>query len=249
MTNVATSRYNSRGPGKLLWEWNGADITQFGDGAGTPDYTSASAGGALSVGAFPVSGADYPNENVLLWTEDNAAIGMSYFLINDLPELPERFVYRARLGKRTTSSGPVVILAMQDATHHFIFGWEVDQTALILCGNNTDGWFQGGLYRAQTAVVAYDSGTQMEFDVMLRDPSTGVDPQVNILARGAGGDWDAYGKGGTAWTPWGGASALYDSSWQSGGTIKKPGIGFYSDNNDPDSWMSELQIFSHPWEQ
>ena len=246
MANVETNEYNSRAPSKLLWEWNGADISQFGDGAGTFDYTTGTPVGTLSVGAMPVSGADYPDEDVLIFTNGAGTLASGFYLINDLPPLPERFIYRARVGQRTAGSGPLVALGMQDATHHFSFGLEVDQSGLVLCGNNTDGYWLGGLVKAVTS-IAYPSGLTIEADVMIRHPDTGVDPQVNILIESAvQSDGEAYGKGGRSWTPWGGASALYDSSWQSGGPLK-PGIGFFCSIGYAPSWMSELQIWSHPW--
>lgn len=246
MANVATSKYNARGPLKVLWEWNGVDITQFGDGAGTFDYTSGSPVGTFSVGPLPVSGADYPDKDVLIFTSGTGTLAVGYYLINDLPALPERFIYRARVGQREAGSGPLVVFGMQDALHHFSFGLEVDQSGLVLCGNNRDGYFNAGLYRAFTSMIAYPSGVSIEADVMLRDPSTGVDPQVNILLNSAGQGGEAYGKGGGTWTPWGGSPALYDSSWQSGGTIR-PALGFFCSTSYGPSWVSELQILTHPW--
>ena len=252
MANVATSKYNARSPSKVLWEWNGTDITQFGNGSGTPDSTYGSPDGTLSVGAVPTAGIDVPSGNVLKYTTGTATSSAAVFFINDLPTLPERFIYRIRLGPYVAGCAPQVLLAAQDATHNFVFTWYQDETTWQL-GNNNSGIFEAGVYlRAGTATYGpetVDSGVLFEFDVMLRDPDTGVDPQMNATVMNYGMVKPGHVKGGKSWTTWGGSSAAYHSSWQSGGTIKNPGVLFTCNGTAQVGWFGEMQILSHPWDK
>ena len=249
MANIATSKYNSRSSSKLLWEWNGSDITQFGNGSGAPDNTYGTPDGTLSVAAVPTASIDVPSNNVLLYTTGTATSAHAHFLINDLPPLPERFIYRARLGPNTggVTCEPFLIFAEQDATHWMGTAYSTGSVLLIQLGNSVDGIFVAGDSIAVTGVTARLSGVVVEADCMLRDPDTGVDPQINVILHTAIGGALGYGKGGPAWSGFGTRPAIYDSSWQSGGTIKQPGVGFMSNGSSLTAWVSELQIFSHPW--
>jgi len=249
MTNIATSKFNSRAASKVLWEWNGTDITQFGNGSGTPDNTYGSPDGTLSVGAVPTSGIDVPSGDVLIYTTGTATSAHAHFLINDLPPLPERFIYRARLGPKTgaVTCEPFMIFAEQDATHWIGTAYSVGGALQIQLGNNVDGLISAAHYLV-TSITDLSSGIVVEVDVMLRNPDTGVDPQINATLREARAGVVGYGKGGASWSSFGSPPAIYDSSWQSGGTIRQPGIGFLCNGSALTAWIGELQILSHPWE-
>jgi hypothetical protein len=228
----------------VLWEWNGMDITQFGDGAGTPDYTYGTPDGTLSVSTPTLP--DVPSGNVLRYTTGTATSALALFAINDLPTLPERFIYRIRLGDYDTGCAPSALFAAQDGTHHFHFGWYTTQTTWAI-GNNNSGIYEAGIYLRAGGPGAIDSGIVFEFDVMLRDPDTGVDPQMNAIVSDYGIVNQGYVKGGAVWTTWGGSSAAYHSSWQSGGSVKNPGVMFTCNGTAQTSWIGELQILRHPW--
>lgn len=240
---------NLPGGSTVLWEWNGADITQFGDGVGTPDNTYGSPDGTLSVGAVPTSNIDVPSGDVLIYTTGSATGAHAHFLINDLPTLPERFIMRARLGPKTggVTCEPFLIFAEQDELHWVGTAYSTGGTLQLQLGNNRDGLFTAAHFISFGAVSNVDSGVVIEADIMLRDPSSGVDPQVNVIAREARAGVLGYGRGGTAWSSFGSPPAIWDSSWQTGGTIKQLGIGFLCNGASLTAWVGELQILSHPW--
>lgn len=249
MANIATSKYNSRAPSKLLWEWNGTDITQFGDGAGTPNATYGTPDGTLSVGAVPTASTDVPSGDVLLYTTGTATSAHAHFYINDLPPLPERFIYRARLGPQLAgvTTQPMLIAGGQDELHWIGTAYSGSNVLQVQFGNNRDAIFVGG-YFVSTGISGINTGLLVELDCMLIDPDTGIDPQINLgLSEFRGGAWTA-GLGGPSWSSFGTNVSIYDSSWQSGGSIKNPGVAFLCNGSSVVSWVGELQILSHPWE-
>lgn len=234
----------------VLWEWNGNDITQFGNGSGTPDHTYGSPDGTLSVGAVPTASTDVPSGDVLLYTTGTATSAHAHFYINDLPSLPERFIYRARLGPRVGggTTQPMLIAAGQDELHWYGTAYSGGGVLQVQLGNNRDAVFVAGHYIA-TSIGDENFGTIVELDCMLVDPSTGVDPQINVgLREFRGGLWTA-GLGGPAWSSFGSPPSIYDASWQSGGTIKNPGVAFLCNGTAAVSWVGELQILRHPWQK
>ena len=233
----------------IIWEWNGLDITQFGNGSGTPDNTYGTPDGTLSVGAVPTGSIDVPSANVLIYTTGTATLAHAHFLINDLPTLPERFIMRARLGPKTGSvtCEPILIVGEQDELHWVGTAYNTSGGLQLQLGNNRDGLISAGQFIAVTGVGDESSGIIVELDCMLRDPDTGVDPQINIALREARGGALGYGLGGPAWSGFGTPPAIYDSTWQSGGTIKQPGIAFLCNGSALTAWIGELQILRHPW--
>lgn len=232
----------------IIWEWNGTDITQFGNGSGTPDHTYGTPDGTLSVGAVPTASTDVPSGNVLLYTTGTATSAHAHFYINDLPSLPERFIYRARLGPRVGAgtTQPMLIAGGQDELHWIGTAYSTGGALQIQFGNNRDGIFTAAHYLV-SSISDENTGLLVELDCMLIDPDTGVDPQINLGVREfRGGLWSA-GLGGPAWSTFGSPPAIYDSSWQSGGTIKNPGVAFLCNGTAAVSWVGELQILRHPW--
>lgn len=235
----------SGGAIQVLWEWNGTDITQFGDGVGTPDYTNGSPNGVLSVGAVPTA-VDVPSTNVLLYTTGSATVTAAHFLINDLPLLPERYVIRARVGPSDSAVIPRLICMEQDGTHSVTVGWGGSAGLYVTLSNNSDGLLDG-YYVRDSALTQLNAGVVVDIECMAREPSSGVDPRINIIPKIGRGGFEAYGKGGISWTTFGSPPAIYDPSWQSGGTIRKPGVYFYNNGVGSVGWIGELQILSHPW--
>jgi hypothetical protein len=137
-------------------------------------------------------------------------------------------------------------LAGQDELHSLAFAWFSTQTTWQI-GNNNSGIFEAGIYLRSGGPQTVDSGVVFEFDVMLRDPDTGVDPQINASVINQAIAVPGYPRGGVSWTTWNGSSAAYHSSWQSGGTIKNPGVMFTCNGTAATSWVGEMQILSHPW--
>lgn len=232
---------------EALWSWNGTDITQFGDGAGTPDYVVNGANGTFSVGAVPTSGVDVPTGNVLRYASGSATTGYAYFLINDLPPLPERYVIRARLGPRELpNTFPRIVCVAQDGTHNAIIGYGGSAGIYAVLDNNADS-VSAAHYLLNSSLTDQEAGVVVEIEVIAGEPSSGVDPRINLILRDARGGLVAYGKGGPTWTVLGSPPAIYDSSWQSGGTIRRPGLAFYCNGSGgTDAWVGELQIFPHP---
>ena len=250
-SNLAASVQLAGGGGggaEILWEWNGVDITQFGDGAGTPDEVSGSPNGVLSVGAAPTSGVDVPSSNVLLYTPgSNTGNNIANFLANDLPSLPERYIMRARIGPKESTCNPLVCCIYQDKSHKMGLGWGGSSGLHVNFFNNTDGTTSGH-YISNTSLPQVDVGLVIEVDCLAVEPSSGVDPRLAMLIQECRYGIAAYGKGGpTSWGSWGGPPAIYDSSWQSGGTIRNFGIVFSNSGVGTAAWVGELQILSHPW--
>jgi hypothetical protein len=234
----------------VLWEWNGLDITQFGNGSGAPDHTYGTPDGTLSVGAVPTASTDVPSGNVLLYTTGTATSAHAHFYINDLPSLPERFIYRARLGPRVGggTTQPMLIAGGQNELHWIGTAYSTGGVLQIQFGNNRDGIFTAAHYLV-SSLGDENTGLLVELDCMLIDPDTGVDPRINMgLREFRGGLWSA-GLGGPAWSTFGSPPAVYDSSWQSGGTIKNPGVAFLCNGTAAVSWVGELQILRHPWQK
>lgn len=239
----------SGGAVQVLWEWNGTDITQFGDGAGNPTNTYGSPDGTLSVAAVPTASIDVPSNNVLLYTTGSATAAHAHFLINDLPTLPERFIFRARIGPRTgaVTCEPCLIFCEQDETHWMGTAYNTGGTVQVQFANNVDGLLTAAHFITGSGIAEAASGIVLECDVMLRDPDTGVDPRINAIVREARAGALGYARGGPSWSSFGSPPAIYHSSWQSGGTIKQPGIAFLCNGASLTAWVSELQILSHPW--
>lgn len=234
----------------ILWEWNGTDITQFGDGAGTPDYTYGSPDGTLSVGTVPGSGADVPSGNVLIYTTGSTPGTTAHYVINDLPVLPERFIYRARVGPVVGGvlAESCMVFARQDQLHWMGTAYNASSRLQAQFGNNRDGLYTAAHFiNPDSKILSIPSGILIEADCMLREPDTGVDPQINVVIREARALISAFGKGGDTWSSFGAPPAIYDSSWQSGGTIKQPGVAFLNNGASQQTWIGELQILEHPW--
>lgn len=234
----------------VLWEWNGSDITQFGDGAGTPDYVVNGANGTFSAGAVPTSGVDVPTSNVLRYASGSATSAYAYFLINDLPDLPERYVIRARLGPRELSNTFARVVCMaQDATHAALIGYGGSAgTYAVLC-NNTDS-VTAAHTLLNSSLTDQEAGVVVEIECMAGEPSSGVDPRINMILKEARGGLIAYGKGGPTWSTIGSPPAIYHSSWQLGGSIRRPGLAFYCNGiGGTAAWVGELQILQHSWQK
>jgi poly(3-hydroxybutyrate) depolymerase len=142
----------------------------------------------------------------------------------------------------------MLIAAGQDELHWYGTAYSTGGVLQIQFANNRDGIFTAAHYQVST-IGDENTGTIIELDCMLIDPDTGVDPQINVgLSEFRGGLWSA-GKGGPAWSTFGSPPAVYDASWQSGGTIKNPGVAFLCNGTAAVSWAGELQILSHPWDK
>lgn len=234
----------------IIWEWNGVDITQFGDGAGTPDEVSGSPNGVLSVGAVPASGVDVPTSNVLLYTPgSNTGGNFAHFLVNDLPPLPERYIVRARTGPKESTCNPAVNCMYQDKSHRMGWGWGGSSGLHAFLFNNVDGTTAGHFIN-NTSLPQTNVGLVVEVDCLAVEPSSGVDPKLAMLIQECRYGIAAYGKGGpTSWSSWGSPPAIYDASWQSGGTLRKFGIQFSNNGVGTAAWIGELQILRHPWQK
>lgn len=239
MPNIATNRYNSRWPGRLIWEWNETDVSQFGDGDGTP--TAVNGGtetGTLAAVTLASSPEDVQTDKALVYTHSGASNVDSYYLINDLPPLPERFRIIAKLGPRESSNlgvatFPGIVLAWQDGTHLMRVQSDSAKNALIVITGNGNAAsptvysVAGDLPVGQTN----DVGTLLDVYCSLGEPDTGVDPKMHFIVHvfNAASIFECSTSVYGSWVNNGGATdpaTGWDSGWQSGGTVRRPGIMF-----------------------
>src|SRR5210317_1296149 len=140
-SNLLASSQLSRRDG-LLWEWNGTDVSQFGDGDGTPTAVNGgTATGTLAAATLATATQDVQTDKALVFTHTGASNVDSYYIINDLPPLPERFRIVAHLGPRETSNlgantYPAIVLAWQDGTHFMrLYANSAKNALLVVTGN------------------------------------------------------------------------------------------------------------------
>ena len=236
---LASSQLSGGGGGReVLWEWNGVDVSQFGNGVGGPTSTKGSPTGTLSVGTLTSPGGDMVQDTVLIYTAGGTNTTVSYFEINDMPALPERYTVRCRISDRagSTYAAPAISAFGQDHLH---WGGAFVLTGNLLTGvfaDNVDAFFVSNQLTGTLATVD-PCGHFIEIDVTAREPDTGVDPEVVLRWKTADrGDERAMNG---AWTAW-------DSSWQSGGSVRNVGLLCDDRTVSTEIWWSELQVLSMP---
>lgn len=230
----------SADPEKILWKWNGIDYTQFGDGAGNPTATIGSpTGTGLSVTQLS-DNLDCPRIPILSYAHDAVAVPWrAYFMVNDLPELPNKYIIEARMGPTLTgtlgqNTYPYIIPVWQSSARCCEIYRNSQYQAIRSSNGSTDVSLgcAGNFYseEASPEQSEYDEGRPFRLLCDMRDPD-GVSeyPGFRIISDVAdeGGskravyssDWGAYG-GGTCF------SSSWHSDWLTGGTIKNFGFGF-----------------------
>lgn len=253
-SQLASSQLGSGG--RLLWEWNGTDVSQFGDGDGTPNAVTGTETGTLAASTLSSPNTDATAENVLLYTHTGGTADV-FFTINDLPPLPERYLLQVQLGPRNGSSYglntiPSVVLAFQDATHFIRVGStsSSNNDFRMFTGNGDVGSASVSSFSTQlsvTPVFADDAGVIVEAWCMLAEPDTGVDPRFHVTLAPVQGSGKLDVRASThGWTAQGGATApstSWDSGWQSGGSIRRPGIWFRELGTAGKGYIGMFKIF------
>lgn len=254
----------------VLWEWNGLDVTQFGDGLGGPSVTQVGVPtGVLSrstigtqMGGTPID-MD-PATPILSYQFAGSPGGFatSIYLINDLPTLPERYVIEGRIGPRqgaTTlgaSCAPELLLAYQavdrravlyaaasgSITHRIVFANGAGEDATN--NGSFNDMISGGLPFGETG-LPFRIGC--DFD----EPAVASNPGMRFECsfRGAPGEiavvndtiWSVFGTG---VTPGGGG---WNAAWQVATSVKQPGIAFAeAAAGAGEGYFSDLRILSWP---
>lgn len=245
---------SSGGASTLLWEWNGTDVSQFGTGDGTPDSTyQGPAAGTIAAAQITNPDDDAYRGNVILYTHSGGDGDTTcWWSINDLPTLPERYLIRAVLGPRDNGAGrwgedtgPGITLAWQDSTHHVrIARASTAANLLLLMGNNTDGSDNYRYSSTLTGNKNTDGGTLVEVLCVLGDPTTGVDPNMQFRVDADSSSRLQVFATTHTWSSVGTNPAVWDSSWQTGGTIRQPGLFFREEGIGGKGYIADFKIFS-----
>lgn len=244
---------------KLLWEWNGQDVSQFGNGLGAPTFTDGGTiTGTLTAQPHPTSYSSSQNINRLYytWTGGGTQFARAWYLINDLPVMPDRYIITGFFGQREASPSGIdtsgsIVAAFQDLTHHF---------SLIKGGGAPTSWFAlsgngdaGNQILGATAQIGLNlnntlaEGNIFSAFIEVNEPSPGIDPAFycymntpmhgDSIARAPNGFWSPYGG---ATSP----SASWDAGWYTGGTMKD--IGFKMSQRTTTgghAWFGDLKIW------
>jgi hypothetical protein len=245
---VASAQLAGGGGGRLIWEWNGTDVSQLGDGDGTPNAVVGSPTGSLAAAVLGYSGYDEPTDNVLKYTHTGSTSTTAFYIINDLPELPERFIVQVKMGPRESTlspnTSPRLVLAYQDPTHHMTWSNNGASSDLLVAANGSDGvtalCYTSGISEAQ-----YESGSIHTVDCTLGEPSSGVDPRMSFFASNPNGNLFVRASN-SGWSSVGGATcpnSSWDSGWQTGGTIRRVGIAFDEKSSAGSAWVTDLKIY------
>lgn len=240
-------------PPALLWEWNGVDVSQFGDGVGGPTATDLAAiTGSLAAAPFAVNTTETSqNYNRLIYTHTGGT-GRAWYMINDLPVLPDRYMLEGVLGGRTTGTATNteanIVLMYQDVTHNFVLRRKgSDATIAQIRGGNGDDGINTGSFRDMGGNF-WNSEYGTPFAAMLdtRDPFVGGDPGFRVtldtnsdgthLSANVGGSWTAFGGGTLPSTTW-------DAGWQTGGSMKNVGIAFEEGGAPGSNFVGALRIY------
>lgn len=239
----------------LLWEWNGTDVSQFGDGDGTP--TAVNGGtetGTLAAATLASSSQDVQTDKALVYTHSGATNVDVYYPINDLPPLPERFRIVAKLGPRESSNlgvgtYPGVILAWQDGTHFMRLQSNGSKSALIIVTGNGDIGSPTVYSSANdvSTTQSQDLGTLVDIYCSLGEPDTGVDPKMHFIVKPFNSTgFLGVGASTFSWTAAGGATppnTSWNSGWQSGGTVRRPGIMFRETGTAGSGYVGMFKIY------
>lgn len=249
---LASSQVRNVGSG-LLWTWNGTDVSQFSDGAGNPSSGYSSPNGTIAADTITSPIGDAYSGNVIKYSYSGGdSDAAAWFVINDLPELPERYLVRAQIGPRDNgasrageNTSPGIVLAYQDATHNVRVSRAASPTTTltIWTANNSDGISNVRYVAGPTANLNDDGGTFVEVLCITTDPDTGLDPSMMLrLEADSGVPTRAWGLG-TTWSALGSPPAMWDSSWQSGGRFKNLGVWFQELGASGTGYIADLKIY------
>lgn len=242
VTNPATAS-------DLFWEWNKTDVSQFTLVGSNPNPPT----GALAVTTFP-SGYDASELPILQYTHGvNGTTTRVFYEINDLPDLPDRFIFQGRIGPReATSLGantvPGLLVAYQDVTHYMVLqprGGGI--TVGFQTGNGNDGLVVGSQSSGTVNRSNGEEGSYLRVGCEYREPNAGADPGMRwwldtvddgLRLKASSGNWAGFG-GGTN------PSVAWDAGWRTGGTIKRLGIVFTEIAGGAGSgFADDLRIFT-----
>ena len=245
------------GGASVLWEWNGADVSQLGDGAGNPDATVGTATGTISRSTLhTAAGGVIDGEDVpVIWFQNGGVgTGERIFLINDLPTMPDRYVLQWRTGPRSAgvfvNCAPSVTLVYQATTHR------------VICYSNGAGSYRAvsangagedaantGAFAGFGTVADVNNGDYMKCLVDVSEPDVSNDPGLTFAWEGLFNRGAAAGRT-TGWTAFGGGNPFnvsFDAGWRTGGTVKRPGVSFFElAALAGGSYISDLRILSFP---
>lgn len=213
---------------KVLWAWNREDVSQFGNGAGGYDYSlEGTPSGTLSVADAPDTLMCSEAPRLVYTHTGNTA--RAFFLINDLPALPDRFIIEAVIGNRDSNTSPNVIIAFQSTARWFgIYRYATTQLGVVGCnGPLNDGWGDSiGFSQGNVRNIPEGSGFRLICEY--RDPDSTHDPGICWWMDGVPG----YRRFLASQFSWAGSSSepkpnvSWNSSWRTGGSIKRLGISF-----------------------
>lgn len=236
---------------QVFWQWNGTDVTQFGDGVGGPTAEQGTTTGTLTVETLDAP--DSSAVNVLEYTHSGTDGVDAYYVINDLPALPNRFTILARMGPREVTgydnTRPGIIVFWQDATH---FGYIARPSTAAnlrfsMCNDTAedDGRVD---YNGTTIVTSpgnFPDGTYMAIDMDITDPTVSTDARISVGVYGQGWGDTTYLTQSTG-TEVGTGNKVADSwdNWAAS-TVKNIGICFREFTGGGSTYITDLKIVTH----
>jgi len=210
----------------VLWEWNGVDASQFGT-AGSPTATDPARNGGNMSGSFSVVAptVEVTDRPMLKYTHTGGG-GTGFWVINDMPALPDRYIVEAAIGPRAASLYTNTYLGVhpfyQDPTHNlYMRRWTGSIDIAMVISNNIQGWTTPTALTLTSPSIA-DSDTPAHIRVYVScavDPGASSDPKFACW-------WGPFGVrswlpvGDTVFGPW-------HSSWQGNGTAKNIALSVY----------------------
>lgn len=218
--------------GAEIWRWNGEDLSQFSDGAGTPTWRSTNAVGTITVDDLPITDGEEAKRIHFEHTQTLYSSFHNVWLINDLPDdLPDRFVFEFRIGNSDVRAFAGIVLSWQDNTRFTYLMRRGSTTTTLyyaICNGLTID--TGISYKnVITGTEAYPGGDWVKAICDYRDPDSTHDPGMSILFDHVNSNTDKVLADDSGYSTSGGASppsSGWDSGWRTGGTIKRLGLIF-----------------------
>jgi hypothetical protein len=230
------------GESEVLWQWNGEDASQFGS-AGSPTATdptrnSGNMSGSFSVVSPTVEATDRP---MLKYTHTGGG-GTGFWVINDMPSLPDRYIVEAAVGPRSESLYLNTLLGVhpfyQDATHTLYARRYTGSTDFVMViSDNVQGWNSPTFQQLSTPATA-DSNTPAQIRIYVTcavDPGASSDPKFACW-------WGHFGT--QIWCPVGDTvfTGAWDASWQGGGAAKNIALSVFEQTSAGSNVFADLRV-------
>lgn len=244
--------------GKLLWAWNRTDVSQFGDGNGNPTATNVGTAGTGKLLSSVSTNPDIsPNFRRLEYSfVGTTGTTMAFFMINDLPDLPDRYVIYATVGERSANISPAVVLAYQNPNHQFNIRRDATSPSFMqaIAGNGNPGSINvGSAWNLQNVWSEPEAGEVSYYVVEVEEPTSTSDPRLVVWGQEVDSALNSLitfaPSQSTGWTDFGGATQPgngWDAGWRTGGSMKNVGIMFEKiSGNGNVTTMGDIRIYEY----